>query len=266
MRRSHITVLGLVGATLILIGCNSGSDSGTSTSTTTNASATGVWTGTDSVSNLAVTAFINSAGEAEFISGADGSQLFVGTVQISGSTLDVAVNGYSNLATSATFSDGSTSGVGTLTGTVVSGSTLTASLSFTTSGGTAITGNWTLTFSPLSNSGSSLAAISATYTDGTTGATVTIDGAGDVNSQDPSTGCVLTGTVSTTDTSYDVYQIIYTYKNCTGAYAVLNGLQLSGLAVLDTTPSTGSTPQVVVAVTGGSASASYGIVDDLNAT
>src|SRR5580692_7491898 len=104
MPRSHITLLGLVGATLILIGCNSGSDSSTSaTTTTTNASATGVWSGTDSVSNLAVTAFINSAGLADFIR-ADGLQ-FVGTVQISGSTLDVAVDGYSNLGGTA-FSDG----------------------------------------------------------------------------------------------------------------------------------------------------------------
>jgi hypothetical protein len=261
MRRLHITVLGLVGATLILIGCNSGSDSGTSATTTTNASATGVWSGTDSVSNLAVTAFINSAGLAEFIR-ADGLQ-FVGTVQISGSTLDVAVNGYSNLATSATFSDGSTSGVGTLTGTVVSGSTLTASLSFTTSGGTAVTGNWTLSFDALSNSGSSLAAISASYTDGTTGATVAIDGTGDISSQDANTGCVLTGTVSTTDTSYDVYQVVYKYKQCTGTYAVLNGLQMTGLAVLNTTV---SPTQLDIAVTGGSAGASYGVVSYLNAT
>jgi hypothetical protein len=261
MRRSHITVLGLVGATLILIGCNSGTDSGTSTTTPTNASATGVWSGTDSVSNLAVTAFINSAGEAEFIS-ASGAQLFVGTVQISGSTFDVAVDGYSNFGGTA-FSDGSTYGVGTVTGTIVSGSTLTATLSFTTSGGTAITGNWTLSFDAVSNSGSSLSAISGNYTDGATGATVAIDGTGDISSQDANTGCVLTGTVSTTDTSYDVYQIVYTYKNCVGTYAALNGFQLSGLAVLNTSI---SPTQLDIAVTGGAAGASYGIVDDLNAT
>jgi hypothetical protein len=262
MPRSHITVLGLVGATLILIGCNSGSDSSTSaTTTTTNASATGVWSGTDSVSNLAVTAFINSAGEAEFIS-ASGAQLFVGTVQISGSTFDVAVDGYSNFGGTA-FSDGSTYGVGTVTGTIVSGSTLTATLSFTTSGGTAITGTWTLSFDVVSNSGSSLSAISGNYTDGATGATVAIDGTGDISSQDANTGCVLTGTVSTTDTTYDVYQLVYTYKNCVGTYAALNGFQLSGLAVLNTSV---SPTQLDIAVTGGAAGTSYGIVDDLNAT
>jgi hypothetical protein len=261
MPRSHITVLGLVGATLILIGCNSGSDSSTSaTTTTTNASATGVWSGTDSVSNLAVTAFINSAGLADFIR-ADGLQ-FVGTVQISGSTLDVAVDGYSNLGGTA-FSDGSTYGVGTVTGTVVSGSTLTATLSFTTSGGTSVTGNWTLSFDALSNSGSSLSAISANYTDGTTGATVAIDGTGDISSQDANTGCVLTGTISTTDTSYDVYQVVYKYEQCTGTYAVLNGLEMSGLAVLNTTV---SPTQLDIAVTGGAAGTSYGVVSYLNAT
>jgi len=72
----------------LVVGCNAtdtGSGSGSSSSTsTTDASATGVWSGSDSVSGLAVTALINSAGQATFIR-SDGIQ-FVGTVQVSGTT------------------------------------------------------------------------------------------------------------------------------------------------------------------------------------
>jgi hypothetical protein len=251
---------GLLGTSLLIVlgGCTGG-DSDTGTSTTTNQSAVGIWSGTDSVTGLAVTAIVNSSGESAFLR-SDGVQ-FVGTAQVSGSSLAVAVDGYSNFTN--TFSDGTTTGVGTISGTVTTSTTMTVSLSFTTSGDTAITGSWTLSFNALSTLPSSLAAVASSYTDGVTGATVSIDGLGDVNSQDPTTGCVLNGTISTNDTAYDIYQIAFTYKSCTGNYAVLNGVDLTGLAVLDT----GASPQqLVIAVTGQSSSGSYGILSYLNAT
>jgi len=244
---------------LILLGGCTGTSDDTGSSTTTNQSAVGIWSGTDSATGLAVTAIVNSSGESEFLR-SDGVQ-FAGTAQVSGSSLAVAVDGYSNFTT--TFSDGTTTGVGTISGTVTTSTTMTASLTFTTSGGTAIAGNWTLSYNALSTLASSLATVSANYTDGTTGATVSIDGVGDVNSQDASTGCVLNGTISTSDTAYDIYQISFTYKNCTGSYAALNNVEMTGLAVLDT----GVSPQqIVIAVTGQSSSGSYGITSDLNAT
>jgi hypothetical protein len=243
---------------ILLTGCNGvGSDTGSST--TTNQSAVGIWSGTDSVTGLAVTAIVNTSGEAEFLR-SDGAQ-FAGTAQVSGGSLAVAVDGYSNFTT--TFSDGTTTGVGTISGTVTTSTTMTASLSFTTSGDTAITGTWTLSYNSLSTLASSLAAVSANYTDGTTGAAVSIDGLGDVNSQDPTTGCVLNGTISTSDAAYDIYQITFTYKSCSGNYAVLNDVEMTGVAVLDT----GVSPQqLVIAVTGQSSSGSYGITSYLNAT
>jgi hypothetical protein len=251
---------GLPGTSLLIMlaGCTGvGGDSGTSTMT--NQSAVGIWSGTDSVTGLAVTAIVNSAGEAVFLR-SDGTQ-FAGTAQVNGSSLAVAIDGYSNFAT--TFPDGTTTGVGTINGTVTSSTTMTATLSFTTSGSTAITGTWTMSYSPLSTIASSLMAVSANYTDGTTGATVSIDGLGDVNSQDATTGCVMNGTVSTSDTAYDIYQINFSYKNCTGNYAVLNDVAMTGLAVLDT----GISPQQLgIAVTGQSSSGSYGITSYLNAT
>jgi hypothetical protein len=243
---------------ITLAGCT-GVDGDTGTSTTANQSAVGIWSGTDSATGLAVTAIVNSSGEAEFLR-SDGAQ-FAGTAQITGSSLAVAVDGYSNFST--TFSDGTTTGVGTVSGTVTTSTTMTVTLSFTTSGNTAITGTWTLSYSSLSTLASSLAMVSANYTNGATGATVSIDGLGDVNSQDATTGCVMNGTLSTSDTAYDIYQISFTYKNCTGIYAVLNDVEMAGLAVLDT----GVSPQqLVIAVTGQSSSGSYGITSYLNGT
>jgi hypothetical protein len=250
-----IGIIGIVAAALAAPGCNSGS--GNSTASATNASATGVWGGTDSVSGLSVTAFINSAGQATLVRG-DGVQ-FVGSAQVSGDTLAVTVDGYSDFPT--TFSDGSTYGLGTLNGTVTTGSTISATLSFTTNGGTAIGGSWSLAFQALSNSGSSTEAVSANYTDVATGAVLSITNNGDMSSQNPSNGCVLNGSISTNDSSHDIYEVAYTLGNCTGTYAVLNGVQFTGLASLNTNL---STAQLTMAVTGNTTTGKYAIISTLN--
>jgi hypothetical protein len=251
---------GLPGTTLLILlaGCTGANDDN-GISSATSQSAVGIWSGIESVTGLAVTAIVDSSGETAFVR-SDGAQ-FAGTAQTSGSSLAVAVDGYSNFPT--TFPDGTTTGVGTISGTVTTSTTMTVTLSFTTSGETAITGTWTLSYNSLSTLASSLAAVNANYSDGTTGSTVSIDGLGDVNSQDATTGCVMNGTISTSDTAYDIYQTSFTYKNCTGDYAILNDVDLAGLAVLDT----GVSPQqLVIAVTGQSSSGSYGITSYLNAT
>lgn len=151
MRRAWITLISIAGAlaALIIAGCNGTSYSVGNNPMPMNASATGIWGGTDSMTGLSVAGYIDSAGEAVFIR-ADGVQ-FVGATQVSGDTLVAAVVAYTNFG--STFSDGSTYGLGTLNGTVATGSTLTLSLSFTTNGGTAQTGSWSLSFSTLTNSG-----------------------------------------------------------------------------------------------------------------
>jgi hypothetical protein len=253
----HAPWMRLIGAGMalsILAGCNSTSDD--SNSTTTNATATGIWTGSDSVSGLNITAFINSAGQATFIR-SDGIE-FVGTVQVSGNTLAVTVDGYSNFGT--TFSDGSTYGIGTLNGSVMTGETLTATLSFTTNDNTSISGTWSLTYDTLSNTASSTAAVSANYTDSVSGAVVSITSTGAMTSQSGSTGCVLNGSISTGDSTHDIYEVAFTYEDCTGTDAVLNGVQFTGLAILDTED---SPAQLSVAVSGSSSTAKYGIVSTL---
>jgi hypothetical protein len=223
-----VLILVAIGAALAT-GCNSSMDSGSGSGTTTNASATGLWSGMDSTSGLGLTALINAAGQAVFIR-SDGVQFF-GTVQVSGNTLAVTVDGYSDFPQA--FSDGSTSGLGTVDGTVTTGASITATLSFTTTANTAITGSWSLTFETLANESSSTSTVSGNYTDNVTGSVLAISSSGVMSSQNANNGCVLNGSISTADSSHDVYEVSYTYGNCTSTYAVLNGVQFTGLATLN---------------------------------
>lgn len=251
-----VAVLGSVAAAATLVGCNSPTDNNGSTTGTTDASATGVWSGTDSVTGLAVTAFVDVAGQGVFFR-SDGVQ-FTGAVQVSGSTLAVTVDGYSDFP--AAFSDNSTYGIGTLNGTVTTATGITATLTFTTNGGTALSGNWGLNFEAQSNNASSTTAVSGNYTDNVTGAVTSINTSGTMTSQNPNNGCVLNGSISTNDSSHDIYQVSFSYGNCAGAYSVLNGVQFTGLATLS-----GSSPaQLTLAVAGASSTAKYGIVSTLS--
>ena len=258
MRAILVRLLCVAIASTILAGssCSSSNNGSGSSGAVTNASATGVWSGSDSISGLGVTAVIDSGGQATFIR-TDGVQ-FTGSVQVSGTTLAAQVDGYSNFP--ATFSDGSTYGIGTLDGTVTTGATLTATLTFTTNKNTSIPGNWSLTFEAFSNNGSSTSDISANYTDTATGAVLSITTTGVMSSQDPNTGCVLNGSVSTGDSTHAIYQVAYSYGSCTGNYAVLNGVQFTGLATLN---SNVSPAQLTMAVTGASSSSKYALLSNL---
>jgi hypothetical protein len=262
MRLIAFRVLGIAGTVCVALAASSCKSSSDDSSSTTTQSATGVWSGTDSVSGDGVTAIIDSGGASAFIR-SDGL-LFTGPTQVSASTVAVQVDGFSNFP--ATFSDGSTYGIGTLDGTVTSASTLAVALTFTTNGNTAMTGNWSLTYETLSNNSSSAGTIAGTYTDAVTGGVITISSAGAMSSPTDSNNCALTGSVSTGDTTHPIYEIAYTYSNCTGSYQVLNGVQFTGLAYLN--PSGASPAQIVMAVTGAGAATTdnYGLVHALNAS
>jgi hypothetical protein len=167
---------------------------------------------------------------------------FVGATQVSGYTLVAAVVAYTNFG--STFNDGSTYGLGTLNGTVTAGSALTLSLSFTTNGGTAGSGSWSLAFN-------------TNYTDTASGSVISISGNGLVTGQNPANSRVLNGTVTLINGSYDIYQVSLSYENCTGSYAVLNGLQLTGLAVFN--PNASPT-QLTISVAGASSTSRFGLV------
>lgn len=255
--------LAMLALALALAGCG-GSGLSDSSSSATSASAAGIWTGTDSSSGLSLTGIVNSAGVADFIR-SDGVQ-YVGSVQVAGDTLAATLDGYTQFGSQ--FSDGSISGVGTLNATVSTNSSISGTLSFTTSGNSASSSTWTLTFDTLYNSSSSLSAISGNYTDATTndpanGTTVSISGSGAISAQNASNGCVLNGQVTVQNASYDIYQVTYSYASCSGADATLNGIEFTGLALLNTDV---SPTQLVMGVSGKDSTGNgYGIVSGLTA-
>jgi hypothetical protein len=227
-------------------------------STAPNASVIGLWGGTDSDNpDLTLNVIINSAGEMVAIR-SDGVQ-FTGTLQISGDSLAASLAGYANFGSS--FPDNSIYGIGTLNGTVTPGTAITATIDFTTNGNTSIPGDWSLTPGTLTNVGSSLASVTGSFTDTVTAATVSITATGVMTSTNPTTGCVLNGTISTPDVTIDEYQVNYTLASCAANYAVLNGVNFAGLGYLDNTTSPST---LTYAVSGSSTNGNFGIVSILS--
>jgi hypothetical protein len=256
MHAKSIKVAVLLLAAALPLGCNVGKNDSASTTPIPNASLVGLWSGTDSTSGLGVVAIVDAAGSATILRSDDAQ--FVGNLTTAGDAIAAAVDGYANYGHS--FSDRANFGIGTLDGSVVPGASITANLAFTTNLGTALPGTWSLSYGTLTGIGSSLAAVARNYTDDVTGATVSITGSGVITSQNPTTGCVLNGSIATSDATIDVYQVDYTLANCTGAYAPLNGVAFSGLGYLD---NTNLSVKLVYAVAGSSAAGNFGIASRL---
>jgi hypothetical protein len=250
---------------LVLAGCgggssNSSSDNGSNgggPGAPTNASVGGIWNGTDPVSGLQLVGLIDEAGEFHFIR-SDGVQ-YVGTATTNGNSVSASFDGYTQFG--STFADGSTSGVGSLSGTVQQRVSITANTQFKTTAGTTASGTLSLTFNSLYDNPSSLSTISGNYTDQSSGDVISVTSSGVVSWQDPSSGCVGNGTISIIDTSYNAYRVEFDYGDCQGQAAVLNGVQFSGLATLNTSV---SPEQVIVGVTGQASGTTYAAVFTLN--
>ena len=215
----------------------------------------GIFTGTDS-SGDAVTAIINTGDSAVFISASKNSagQLvytqYTGLVAGSQSPIDGTLHGYPQAL--QTFADGSNFGIGTLGGLVTTNTSITGTFAFTTTANTTSSTVWTLTFDSIYNAAGTLSAIAGNYSDATLddpsdGATVSITASGAVTAQAPATGCALTGQLSASTESNDIYTVTLSYASCTGAAAALNSIQFTGFAILNTSV---SPAQVTIAVTG----------------
>ena len=209
--------------------------------------------GTDtSVVNESGVGIITEAGDAEFID-SSGIQ-YVGTVVTTGNSVSAYIQGFPPLG--GTFADGSTHGAGTVTGTVTARQSFNGNTTFITDKGTTYTGTLTLTFDTLYNVPSSLSTIAGNYTDSATGDVVTIGSNGTIFSQSPATGCVVDGTVTVINPSYNAYEFQLSYSNCEGTYAVLNGLTVTGLGTFDNAT---SPVEVIGSGTGSVGGVSYGI-------
>src|SRR6185437_15206022 len=236
---------------------NTSTGGNTGGSTPTNASPCGIWRGTDTISGLQVIGLVDEAGEFHFMR-SDEAQ-YVGTASVSGTSVTSSFDGYAPLGTS--FTDGSTHGTGSVSGTVTARTSLSLNSQFKTDSGSSSSGTLDLTFDTLYNRASALATIAGNFTNPQTNVVVTVNSDGSVFSQDPTTGCVLNGTVSIINASYNAYRITFAYASCTGAGAVLNGVQFTGLGTLDNTV----TPErAILCVTGTSSGTTYALVFQLN--
>ena len=238
-------------------GGSGGSTSLAGGGTTTNASPGGIWSGTESSTGLTVTGIVDEAGEFRFIR-SDGTQ-YVGTATTVENAISASFDGYTPIGTM--FADGSTHGTGTLSGTVTQRVSISAMTQFQTDKGTSSSGSLSLTFESLYNVASSLATISGNYTDPNSGDVISITSSGAVTWQDAETGCVGNGTISIISATYNAYRVQFSYGNCTGGAAVLNGAQFTGLATLDNAV---SPEQAIVGVTGQGNGTTYALVLTLN--
>jgi hypothetical protein len=227
-------ISGLIGLVALLGACGGG---GGSSATPTNppvvnAASGGMWQGTDPISGVSLEGAITEAGQLRFI-GSDGGQ-YVGSVTTSGNSISGSFSGYA--PTGLMYQDGSNHGTGTLSGTITARQTISATINYTTANNSQSSGSATFAFNAMYNSGSSLQTIDGNYTDLTSNATVNVNN-GVIFAQDAVSGCVINGSVSIINASYDVYSVSYSFTGCAGTSAHLNNTTATGLAILDTSVS-----------------------------
>lgn len=197
-----------------------------------DASPGGIWVGTTSI-GATVIGLVTETGEFHFLQD-DGVQYF-GIVDTSQNALSADFTGVTEFGTA--FADGSTTGTGTLTGTVQERNNMSGDSTFATALGTDIESTLTLSYDELYERDSSLAAIAGNYRNTATNAIVNVNGDGDLFSQDSVTGCVINGTVEVIDPSFNAYFVQYRFSSCTGEHASLNDTVANGLGTLDNTVS-----------------------------
>lgn len=228
------------------------------------AASAGIWYGNDAATPAnEVLGFVTASGDSLFLRAGTGIDdvVYTGTATVTGSTaFNLPLTGVSNFTTA--FPNGATSGTGTFAGTLDSQISLSGPLSFSASG-TAYNSTWSLQYSSLSTIGSAVAAIAGSYTDvdtgvspaptdSLTGATVTIAADGMITSTAATSGCVVTGTISTMDITLNIYEVTLTYSGCAGTWTDLNSASLTGYAIYNN----GINPaQIVLGATGTDAGA-----------
>jgi len=254
---------GAAGALFLLSGCGGGSGStlgGGDPNNPTSVSPGGIWRGTESISGLQVTGLVDESGNFHFLRG-DGVQ-YVGIAAVNGTSLSANLEGIVPLGFA--FPDGSAHGTGSITGTLQARKTITATTQFKTDLGSASqAGTLNLTFDALYNRASSLTTLSGNFATSAGNVVVTVGSNGSLFSQDPNTGCVLNGSASIINAIYNVYKVTFDYASCAGQTAPLNGVQFSGVAMLDNTV---VPERILLGVTGQSGNVKYSLVVQLNRT
>jgi hypothetical protein len=161
-------------------------------------------------------------------------QVSVSGSSVSGSTNDAVVTFSQSpfVNTTCSYPDGSTSATTSLTGSVSERSSLSITGSTMTSMGTALGGEThTWSYSNLYAEVPLLSNVAGNYADGSD--TLTVSSNGTIFEQDPTTGCVINGQASVVNPSYNAYSFSFTFANCTGTLAPLNGQIATGLGYYD---------------------------------
>ena len=197
----------------------------------------GVWRGTSSL-GFGVVGLVSESGQFHLIQG-DGAQL-VGSLSMSGDQLSANFVGYASFGEE--FDDGSTSGVGSVSGTLDERSRISADIDFTTSRGAASQSTISLSYDPIYEQDSSLESVAGNYLDTARNVVINMNNDGELFSQDPRSHCITNGTVSVIDPAFNLYRVQYTFSNCKGREKGLNGTIAEGLATLDDTQS----PEAVI--------------------
>ncbi len=236
MKRTLLFLLALA-----ISACGGSDGAGPNQPPVTNVSPGGIWSGLDS-SGRDIVALITEAGRFHFInddlSQGSGTLTVTNGNHIDGSFQLVTLLGF-------TFVDGTTSADCTFSGTVVERQTITASVDCTTTAGLRTQVTATLAYEALYDRDSSLALVSGNYQGVQEVLNIAADGA--MFSQDAGTGCVVNGQITIINAAYNAYDVEFTYSNCLGEAAALNGSTFAGLALLDNTV---APEELGIAVTG----------------
>lgn len=240
MKRFFIIASSLILAVLISA-CGGGGGGGSSSggggsNESPDLSAGGVWEGVQSLTgepDLFITGVVTENGDFHFVR-EDGAQ-FVGQVSVSG---DRATGTYrALLAEGDVFVDGTNSGDGELDLTVSERDELRGNFRFETDGGLIDEGSLTLSYDSVYGEPSSTAIVSGIYTDSDDPQrdSLVIDEFGGITYQDGPTGCSGNGQIEPVDERFNAYELTFTFSNCSGEDAVINGETFDGLATLDVT-------------------------------
>jgi len=143
----------------------------------------------------------------------DGVQL-VGELATSGDELSANFVGYAPFGEK--FDDGSTTGVGSLSGDLDEHSSISADIDFTTSRGDSSQSTIALTYDPIYERDSSLESVAGNYMDTERNVVINVNNDGDLFSQDSKSHCVTNGTVSVIDRAFNLYRVRYTFSNFIG--------------------------------------------------
>jgi hypothetical protein len=225
MKRLLSMVLILIPMSIALWACGGGGGGDSSTSPQTQPIA-GIWNGT-LTSNVvhqtySVTGIITEHGNARFVNLTNGCQ-YSGIVSISGSTFSTTATAYAPYG--YMFPDGSHVGIANISGSFSSKGSMTGTYS-----GVGDSGSFSLNYSPLYETPSSLSSLSGTWTGTvlvgsgpTSNITIIIDSNGNLSGSSTA-GCVISGNAGIIDSSYNAYIFNLVISNCGAENGTYSGL------------------------------------------